>query len=89
MELRFYGAVTPLTKDSHVPLAIPENLQRKLLCSYACAELFEDIEDGIEGPKVNTDKHRGKYNTTLAELEITTKQGQSRRAPARDNNKWA
>lgn len=88
LTIKYYAQITPLIEDSDEPDAIPGNLQRKLLCSYACAVLFDDIEDGMEGQKVNTTKHEGKYMQALAELEMQVKRGQSRVEPAKDRTSW-
>ena len=84
----YYKSPTALTRDSHTPDCIPTNYQRNLLCSYASRELFDDIEDGIDGQKVNTSRHAAKFAETIGLLEATTKQGQSRPQPGRDRNSW-
>lgn len=84
----YYTVPTPLTLEDDTPDVLPGNLHRKLLCSYACKEMFDDIEDGLEGQKVNTARHESRYFQALAELEAQIKQGQSRPQPGRDRNTW-
>jgi len=88
LTIKYYKQITPMEAGSDEPTAIPTNLQRKLLHSYACSILFDDVEDGMEGPKVNTQKHLSAYMTALGELEVQIKRGQSRAEPAKDMNQW-
>lgn len=54
---------TPLVKDrDEVPSYIPEHLQRGLFVHLAASLLFNIIEDGIEGEKVNTSAQRYLHN---------------------------
>ena len=45
---------TALSVSDEVPSYIPEYLQRSLFIHYAAAQIFNIIEDGIDGEKVNT-----------------------------------
>ena len=47
---------------------IPEELQPQLLVSYACKEVFNEIEDGVEGVKVNWNTYRKRFETALGRL---------------------
>jgi hypothetical protein len=40
-----------------------------LLVHYACREIFSEIEDGMEGEKVNTDYHHTVFVAALSELD--------------------
>lgn len=51
------------------PDGFPEHFHERLFVSYCCRELFGDIEDGIEGRKVNTDYWENKYQEVLTDLE--------------------
>ena len=51
------------------PSVIPAHLQANLLVSYAAAQIFNLIEDGIEGAKINTDKQEQKYQMALVALD--------------------
>lgn len=88
LTIKYYTSITPMVEGDDEPTALPRNLQRKLLHSYACSVLFDDVEDGMEGPKVNTQKHMGAYISALVELEAQIKRGQSRAGPAKDMNQW-
>lgn len=88
LTIKYYAQITPMVAGADEPTAIPKNLQRKLLHSYACSILFDDVEDGMEGPKINTQKHLSNYVSALGELEVQIKRGQSRAEPAKDMNQW-
>lgn len=47
---------------------IPEELQSQLLVNYACKEVFNEIEDGVEGTKVNWNTYRKRYDTAFGRL---------------------
>jgi len=40
------------------------------LIHKACSKIFNKIEDGIEGAKVNTNKHEAQFNERLANLDV-------------------
>ncbi len=82
--IHYYGIPAPLAKDTDIPVSLPTNKQRRLLHSFACKELFSDIEDGMEGRTVNTDKFDRRYEIALVELDRQVKSGQSRPEPIRD-----
>ncbi len=84
VNIHFYGTSALLALDADIPTCIPVGKQRKLLHAYVCRELFSDIEDGMEGATVNTDKFDRVYERTLVELNKQLKGGQSRPEPIRD-----
>jgi len=86
--LRFYTEVTELDDGEDIPSAIPTKFQKRLIHSYVCKELFNDIEDGLEGAKVNTDKYERRYEKALFELEAQTQHGQARAVPDRPRSSW-
>jgi hypothetical protein len=63
LTLRFYAEPT-----SEEPDELPTHLQKPLLFNYACKEIFNLIEDGIEGAKVNTNKYERDFNMALGKL---------------------
>lgn len=65
----FYTAPTTLTADADEPTWIPLHLHRKLLVGYACKEIFNKIEDGVEGRKINTEYYTGEFASGLVALE--------------------
>jgi hypothetical protein len=50
------------------PSAIPAIFQKSLLVNYAAKEIFNEIEDGIESRKVNTERYEAKYQQALSML---------------------
>lgn len=69
LTLQFYQYPTLLSKDSDEPDVFPKHLHERLFVNYACREFFKVIEDGIEGPKINTQYHHGEYQSAIADLE--------------------
>lgn len=57
MTVFYYRKPDDLVNDNDVPVCIPEPLHQDLICSGVCSNLFDRIEDGIEGRKVNTIHH--------------------------------
>jgi len=60
------GFIDALSDD--IPNCLPDHLHKSLLVSYAAKEIFNEIEDGIEGRKINTERYEGKYQQALAVL---------------------
>jgi len=65
LTLRFYSAPT-----GNEPDEIPSHLQKALLHNYACKEIFNIIEDGMEGAKVNTRKYESSFAVAMSKLSI-------------------
>jgi len=70
LTLHYYCKPDLLTFSTDEPVCIPEELHQSLLVSYACSKIFEQIEDGIEGQKVNTGYWLNRWYEGLLELEI-------------------
>ncbi|MCK9408271.1 MAG: hypothetical protein M0R68_03975 [Bacteroidetes bacterium] len=79
----FYKKVTPLVNDTDVPLVLPEHMHFLLLVSGACAEIFTEKEEGIDGVMINTNKYSKRFKDAIEELGNYFKTGQSR--PAKSN----
>ena len=79
LRLVFYRYPTRLYKREDKPSCLPPHLIEPLLVNYACKEIFSEIEDGIEGSQVNTDRYTKKF--VEAELELQTFLGPERREP--------
>lgn len=47
---------------------IPHLMQAALLVNYACREVFDEIEDGVEGPKIEWSTHNKLFNEALENL---------------------
>lgn len=54
LTILYYKNPASLDRDSDEPSDIPEHLQRALLVNGAAKLVYDVIEDGIEGEKVNT-----------------------------------
>ena len=59
-----------LAEGSDEPDCLPAHLQEALLVSFAAWKIFSLIEDGIEGPKVNTDRYDRDFHLALADLKV-------------------
>jgi hypothetical protein len=53
----YYRNATELVDDDDEPVDIPAHLQRKLLVNGAAWMIFDEIEDDVEGKKVNAQGH--------------------------------
>lgn len=51
------------------PVELPSHLHSPLLVSYCCREIYSEIEDGIEGQKVNTMYWDAKFNRAMNSLK--------------------
>jgi len=69
LEIHYYCAPNILEYEDDEPLCIPSVLHRKLIVGYVCREIFNRIEDGIEGQKINTNYYATEYGTGLLDLE--------------------
>lgn len=86
--LFYYQPPAPLTGDTEEPVSIPSAYHRKLLANYAIKELWDGIEDGLEGAKVNTTRFEQKFDRALEEFKASITQGQSTPPPPRDRKGW-
>jgi hypothetical protein len=68
-----YNRPADLSADDDIPSEIPDILHRKLLVHGACYFIFDMIEDGIEGEKVNTISHY--YHSFHDSYRATIKSG--------------
>lgn len=73
LTLVYYSNPPTLVDDTDVPDWLPESLHRKLLVYGACYFMFEEIEDGIEGAKVNTVHYF--YHSLNSEARAPVKSG--------------
>ena len=83
LNCEFYQKVTLLVADSDEPSCLPDFLHDRLLESFANAELYDRIEDGMEDTKINARHYMKKFNDALAELQSYLRTGQSRPVPYR------
>ena len=48
---------------------LPEHLVEPLLVNYVCRDIFSEIEDGMEGEKLNTKHHAVMFTSAIADLK--------------------
>lgn len=70
LTVHYYSEPDALTTGDDEPDCLPEHLQLPLLQSFTCAYIFNQIEDGIEGQKINTKYWQDAYQQALLDLEI-------------------
>jgi len=57
-----------ITADDDVPVYLPPHLQRRLLLHMTAMIIFDKIEDGMDGDKVNTLVHAGMFEKARKEF---------------------
>ena len=72
LTVHYYKTTTDMSGGTDTPDGIPDVLQEELLKNYVLMEIYDLIEDGIEGIKVNTKRYETKFNKALIEMERTT-----------------
>ncbi len=70
LRVEYLRAPATLVSGTAVPDGIPVHLQESLLVPFASKEVFNLIEDGIEGAKVNYQANEGLYRAALGELHL-------------------
>ena len=71
ISIHFYRLPIDMAAASDTPDGIPSHLHVQLLTNYACKEIYNLIEDGIEGAQVNTAKHTALFYAALKTLEMS------------------
>lgn len=69
--IHYYKYPTDMSADDDEPDGIPKHLQKSLLVNHACWKIYELIEDGLEGPGVNTQRYMGLFLQALKILELS------------------
>ena len=69
LTIHYYKNPTTLTDDADIPDSVPTQLHRSLLIAYALKEIYNQIEMGIKGPKVDTINYTSIFNQGLAQLQ--------------------
>lgn len=64
----YYRKPTDMSDDDDTPDGIPESYHEDLLINFALKWIYSEIEDGIEGRKVNTAFHQGEFDKAFAKL---------------------
>jgi hypothetical protein len=70
IRVNYWGYPERMETRYSKPTFLPVHLVEALLVNYACAEIYSEIEDGIEGQKVNTQFYQSKYDKALADLSM-------------------
>lgn len=70
LQVIYHKMPEPYEGDEDEDNVIPSHIGPRILRAYACMEIWNIIEDGTEGPQVNTQKWGEKYNLALAELKL-------------------
>jgi len=71
LTVQYYRKPTDMALSTDEPDGIPIHLQKSLLVNHAAWKIYELIEDGIEGPGVNTKRYMDLFYQTLLNLELT------------------
>lgn len=79
LRLVYYRYPNRLRTRWDKPSCLPPHLVEPLLINYACKEIFSEIEDGVEGPQVNTQRYTDRF--ARAEEALVKWIGPQRREP--------
>jgi len=69
LTLHYYRRPVLLEDDDDIPDGIPEHLHDRLIVNRAAQRIFERIENGIDGDKVNTTYYRELFYAALRDLD--------------------
>jgi len=64
----YYKNPSELSSDSNEPSDFPPHLHERLFAHGVAGRIFTEIEDGIEGEKINTHYHKGQFFSAIADL---------------------
>ncbi len=68
LHVHYHRMPAPMADDDDTPDGIPEHLQRPLIVHLVAWRVFDQIEDGIEGQKVNTMSHQRRFYEAMDDL---------------------
>lgn len=68
VEVGYFRLPQPLAGSPDKPLCLPPHLVGPLLVNYACRELFERLEEGVSGSKVQAEAYGRRFDAALADL---------------------
>lgn len=71
LTLHFYRFPIDMEDDDDTPDGIPEHLQIALLVNFAAWKIFDQIEDGLDDAKINTNHHIELFQHALRTLELS------------------
>jgi len=67
--IHYYKAPDTLVNGTDELSCIPEHLQQRLIVNGVCKDIFAEIEDGLDGRKVNTEYHEKIFYQAVAALD--------------------
>ena len=70
LTVHYYATPDTLVDSTDIPDCLPEAVQKSLLVGYACSEIFNQIEDGLEGQKINTNFWNNEFQLGLVNLGL-------------------
>lgn len=70
LRVNYYRYPERLSSREDKPDEIPGHLHERLLVNFACWKAYEEIEDGIEGQKVNANYYKSEYMQAKAALAV-------------------
>lgn len=81
LQCNFYRQPTPLVNDADVPYTLPYGTHEDLLENFILWKAWAELEDGLEGPKTNTQYYLELFMRAFDELDSSIDYGQSRNRP--------
>lgn len=82
---QFYSQPTKLVNDSDTPYELPYGTHEELMENFILWKAWSDLEDGLEGPKTNTQYYQSLFMAAFDELDSMIDHGQSRCRPTIEN----
>ena len=70
LTIYYYRKPIDMSAGTDTPDGIPIHLQHSLLVNHVCWKIYEIIEDGIDGPGVNTEKYMKLFYAAVRTLEL-------------------
>ncbi len=70
LTVHYYKNPTTLAVDADIPDCIPVQLHRPLIISYVCREIYNKVEMGLDGPKVDTLAYDAIFQEGLVQLQV-------------------
>lgn len=68
LTLHYYRKPTDMVLTTSEPDGLPDHLQSQILTNYAAWQIFDLIEDGMDGKKVNTSNAKSRFYEGMIEL---------------------
>lgn len=83
IRLRYYKQPGTVTSGDQLPAAVGNTrvIIEKYLLHRGCAVIWDGLEDGVDGQKVNTSFHTGRAEFYLEVLDVRINKGVSHKAP--------